>query len=192
MGKVERQDACGWSAGSAEHMHQKNRSRLVLNVYPSTKASVPIHGNIRPTLEAEYCRREESRGITSSANRHSLRAVMLKFEDEDAEVVMAKALEGGRDSEKEETLIPEPMQIPAPREMEVKGSQVEKKLQVRNKMLALDKVKAIPSASLPAGQPNPVTPVLSSLGSPSAASRPREAFELLEEESPMKKAQAVR
>ena len=34
--------------------------------------------------------------------------VMLKFKDEDAEAVMAKAPEGGRDSEKEE-----PMPIPA-------------------------------------------------------------------------------
>ena len=40
---------------------------------------------------------------------------------------------------------------------------------------------------MPAGQPNPVAPILSSLRSPSAPSRPREAFELLEEESPAKK-----
>ena len=32
------------------------------------------------------------------------------------------------------------------------------------------------------GQPNPVIPILSSLRSPSAPSRPREVFELLEEE----------
>ena len=51
----------------------------------------------------------------------------------------------------------------------------------------LEKVKAFPSASLPAGQPNPITPILSPLSSSSAPSRPREAFELLEEESPMKK-----
>ena len=51
---------------------------------------------------------------------------------------------------------------------------------------ALEKVKAFPSASLPAGQPSPITPILSSLRSPPAPSRPREAFELLEEESPMK------
>ena len=37
---------------------------------------------------------------------------------------------------------------------------------------------------MPAGQPNPITPILRP---PSAASRPREAVELLEEESPMKK-----
>ena len=46
--------------------------------------------------------------------------------------------------------------------------------------------EAVPSTPLPAGQPNPVTPVLSSLRPSSAPSRPREACELLEEESPMK------
>ena len=51
----------------------------------------------------------------------------------------------------------------------------------------LEKVKAFPPTSLPAGQPNPITPLLSSLRSSSAPSRPTEAFELLEEESPMKK-----
>ena len=48
-------------------------------------------------------------------------------------------------------------------------------------------MKAFPSTSLPAGQPNPATPVLSALRSPSAPSRPREAIELLEKESPLKK-----
>ena len=51
----------------------------------------------------------------------------------------------------------------------------------------IEKAKAFPSTSSPAGQPNPITPILSSLRSPSAPSRPREEFELLEEESPMKK-----
>ena len=51
----------------------------------------------------------------------------------------------------------------------------------------LEEVKAFPSTSLPAGQPNPIVSILSSLRSPSAPSRPREAFELIEEESPMKK-----
>ena len=41
-----------------------------------------------------------------------------------------------------------------------------------------EKVKAFPSTSFAAGQPNPITPILSSLRSPSARSRPREAFEL--------------
>ena len=49
----------------------------------------------------------------------------------------------------------------------------------------LEKVKAFPSTSLRAGQPKPTTPILPR--SSSARSRPREAFELLEEESPMKK-----
>ena len=40
---------------------------------------------------------------------------------------------------------------------------------------------------MPAGQPNPATHILSSLRAPSAPSRPREAIELLEEESPMKR-----
>ena len=52
---------------------------------------------------------------------------------------------------------------------------------------ALEKVKAFPSTSLPAGRPNPVTPILSSLRSPSVPSRPTKAFELLEEESLTKK-----
>ena len=43
----------------------------------------------------------------------------------------------------------------------------------------LDKAKAFPSTSLPAGQPNPITPILFSLRSSSAPSRSREAFELL-------------
>ena len=51
----------------------------------------------------------------------------------------------------------------------------------------LEEVKAFPSTSWPAGQPNPITPSLSSLRSPPAPSRPREAFDLPEEESPMKK-----
>ena len=51
----------------------------------------------------------------------------------------------------------------------------------------LEKVKAFPSTSLPAGQPNLIAPILSSFRSPSSPSRPREAFELLEEESPMEK-----
>ena len=41
---------------------------------------------------------------------------MLKFKDEDAEAVMAKALQGRSDSEKEEPLFPEPIAIAAPQE----------------------------------------------------------------------------
>ena len=52
---------------------------------------------------------------------------------------------------------------------------------------ALEKEKSLPSTSVPAGQLNPVTPIPSPLRAPSAPSRPREAFGLLEEESPMKK-----
>ena len=39
---------------------------------------------------------------------------MLKFRDEDAEAVMAKALEGGSNSEREQPLLPEPSSVPAP------------------------------------------------------------------------------
>ena len=53
-------------------------------------------------------------------------------------------------------------------------------------MRRLEEVRAFASTSLPAGQPNPITPILSSLGS-SVPSRTREACDLLEEESPMKK-----
>ena len=114
---------------------------------------------------------------------------------------MAKALEGGSVSEKEEALFPGPMQVPAPLEIPVEAMKRngnarkptrEETPSKKQKVLfadekALEKVKAFPSTSLPAGQPNPVTPILSSVRSPSAPSRPREAFELLEEESPIKK-----
>ena len=113
---------------------------------------------------------------------------------------MAKALEGS-DSKKEEPLSPEAMEIPAPLETPVeamKGTGGERKPSgeetpsKKQKVLSTDektfeKVKAFPSTSLPASQPNPVTPKLSSLRSPSAPARPRQAIELLEEESPMKK-----
>ena len=42
--------------------------------------------------------KKESRSITSSANQGH---AMLRFKGEDAEAVMAKALEGGSDAEKE-------------------------------------------------------------------------------------------
>ena len=42
--------------------------------------------------------------------------VTLKFRDEDP-AVMAKAIEGGSDSEKEEPLFPEAMEVPAPLEI---------------------------------------------------------------------------
>ena len=127
--------------------------------------------------------------------------VTLKFKNKDAEAVMAKALEGGSDSKKEEPLFPEPMAIPAPLEIPVEAmkrdggerkphgeetpSKTQKVLFTDEK--TLEKVKAFRSTSLPAGQPNPITPILSSLRSPSAPSRPREAFELLEEETPTTK-----
>ena len=44
---------------------------------------------------------------------------MLKFKDGDAEAGMAKALEGGSDSDKEEALFPEPKDMPAPLEITV-------------------------------------------------------------------------
>ena len=43
----------------------------------------------------------------------------LKFKDEDAEAVTAKALEGRSDSGKEEALFPEP--IPVPASLEIPG-----------------------------------------------------------------------
>ena len=67
---------------------------------------------------------------------------------------------------------------------------MEEKFNKKQKVLVADEktfgeVKAFPSTSLPAGQPNQITSLLSSLRSSSAPSRPREAFELLEEESQM-------
>ena len=89
---------------------------------------------------------------------------------------MAKALEGS-DSKKEEPLFPEAMEIPAPLETPVeamKGTGGERKPSgeetpsKKQKALFADaktlgKVKAFPFTSLPAGQPNPVTPTLCSL-----------------------------
>ena len=60
----------------------------------------------------------QSRSITSSANGHSSRTCNA---EEDAEAVMAKALEGRSDSDKEEALSPEPKKIPAPREIPVEA-----------------------------------------------------------------------
>ena len=98
--------------------------------------------------------------------------VMLKFRDEDAEAVLAKALEGGGDSEKEEPLFPEPFEIPAPLEIPAEpmkrdgGERKPSGEETRSKKQkgpftdgkTLEKVKAFPSTSLPAGQPNPITP----------------------------------
>ena len=53
---------------------------------------------------------------------------------------------------------------------------------------ALEEMKAFPSTPLPSkGQPNPVTLIPSSSRLPSALERPREASELLKEDSPMQK-----
>ena len=93
---------------------------------------------------------------------------MLKLKDEDAEAVMAKTLEGGSDSEKEETLFPEPAPLEIPGEAmkpdgnETRKSSGEETASKRQKVLFADE-KTLPSTSLPAGQPNPVTPILSSL-----------------------------
>ena len=55
LGKVERQDAYvlyRWSAGSAQQMHQKNRSRLVQILTHTQKLQCVFRGRIKPTLEA--------------------------------------------------------------------------------------------------------------------------------------------
>ena len=128
---------------------------------------MPSHGNISPTLEAESFTKRRADVLPVAQADIPREHVMLKFKGEDAEAVMAKALEGGSDSERRTT-------IPGANA----DSSPEK---------TLEKVKAFPSTSLPAGQPNPLTPILSSLRSPSAPSRPREAIDCLEEESSMKK-----
>ena len=76
-----------------------------------TRASKLFHGSAKPTLEAESLplREEQKHYQTDIPREH----VMVKFRDEDAEVVMAKALEGGSDTEKEELQFPEPMEVPA-------------------------------------------------------------------------------
>ena len=97
------------------------------------------------------------------------------------------------DSGKEEPLFPEPMEIPPPLEIlagamkrdgdERKPSGEETPSKKHQVLFAdektLEKVNAFPSTSLPAGLPIPMTPILSALR--------REAFELLEEESPTSK-----
>ena len=115
--------------------------------------------------------------------------VTVKFRDEDAEAVIAKALEGGSGSEKEEPLFPEATEIPALLETPVEAMKRDggERKPSGEETPSKKKARAFPSTSLPAGQPNPMTPILSSLRSPSALPRPRDVFELLEEESPMKK-----
>ena len=90
-------------------------------------------------------KRRASRSIAISADIPQER-VMLKFRDEDAEAVMAKALEGGSDSEKEQPLFLGPIPVPArwrfrqrhAKEMEVKyGSHVEKNPQARSRKFSL-------------------------------------------------------
>ena len=66
------------------------------------------------------------------------------------------------------------MEIPAPLEMPVEA-------------LKRDGGERKPSGEAESSLYNPITPILSSLRSQSGKSRPREAIELLEEESPMKK-----
>ena len=104
-----------------------------------------------------------------------------------------------RHSKEEVTQNPDPEEIPALLEIPVEamkreGSERkpggEEMPNKKQKVLfsderTLEEAKAFPSTSSPAGQPNPITPILFSLRS--APSRPREAFELLEEESPMNK-----
>ena len=62
---------------------------------------MPFHGSTRRTLEAESL---PPRAVQTDILLRG--RVMLKFDDEDAEAVTAKALEGGRDSEKEQALRP--------------------------------------------------------------------------------------
>ena len=124
--------------------------------------------------------------------------VMLKFRDEDAEVVMAKPLEGGSDSEREQPLLPEPTPVPAPPELpgeavkrdgrELRKPSGEETPNKKQKVLfanekTLGEMEAFPSTPMPSkGRSYFISSRL-----PSAPSRPSEAFELPEEESPRKK-----
>ena len=186
LGKVEGQNTYALTDGA--QVHQKNR-------YKSFNAfSREYQTNFGGRIIAGKRRAEAlPAGQTDIPREH----VMVKFRDEDAEAFIAKALEGGSDSVKEEPRFPLPMKIPAPLEIPVeamkrdggeKKPSGEETPSKKQKVLftdekTLEKVEAFPSTSLP----NPITPILSSLRSPSAPSRPREAVELLEVESPMKK-----
>ena len=115
-------------------------------------------------------KRRASRSIAISADIPQER-VMLKFRDEDAEAVMAKALEGGSDSEKEQPLFLGPIPVPARWRFPAKarkrdGGEVwkpcgEEPPSKKQKVLSADE-KTLEGGE--SGQPNPVTPTLSSRG----------------------------
>ena len=183
--KVERQDTYVLTDGVQVVLSKRIRRRdqdCPKNLPTDKKASMHFHENTRQTLEVSIiATKRRAEALPAAQTDIPREHVMLKFKDEDAEAVMAKAFEGGSDSE--EALFPEPIPIPAPLGVPseaMKRDGLEKKRQVEKKVLfvdekTLEKVKAFPSTSLPARQPNPVTPILSWLRPPSAPSRPREA-----------------
>ena len=65
--------------------------------------------------------------------------------------------------EDEEPVFAEPMEIPAPLEITAEAMKRDGGEVLFTEEKTLEKVNAFPSTSLPAGQPNPITPILSSL-----------------------------
>ena len=160
LGKVERQDTYVLTGGV-----QVVLSKCIRRTDQDWSKNLPICKSFNAT-------KTRAEALPAAQTDIPREHVMLKFKGEDAEAVMAKALEGRSESGKEEALSPEPMPIPA---LEIpveamkrdgnKGNQVEKKHRVRNRRFFADgktheKVNAVPSTSLPAGHPNPATPII--------------------------------
>ena len=97
LGKVERQDTYVLTGGAQVVLSKCVRSP---NTCQSTKASMPTHGNIRQTPGAAPLPPKGEQKHCQQHRQTPREHVMVKFKDEDAEAVKAKALEGGSDSEK--------------------------------------------------------------------------------------------
>ena len=149
MGKVERQDAYVLTDDVQVVLSKRTRTTdqdwpKYLPIYKSFNAySWEYQTNFGGRIVATKRRAEALPAAQTDIPRAHL---MLKFKDADAEAVMAKALEGGSDSEKEGALFPKPIPVPAPleipseamkNEMETSGNQVEKKHQVRSRKFSL-------------------------------------------------------
>ena len=94
-------------------MRQENRSRLV-QILGNLEKRQGLFMRVPDKLWRSKRRAEALPVAQTDIPREH---VMLKFKDEDAEAVMAKALEGGSDSEKGEALFPVPKPFPGPLEI---------------------------------------------------------------------------
>ena len=116
LGKVDRQDTCALTDG-VQVATDQGWSKY-LPIYQSFDAfSWKYQANFGGSIIAAKRRGD---GFPAAQTDLPRGRVTLKFKDEDAEAVMAKALEGGSDSEKEAPLFPEAMEISAPLETSLK------------------------------------------------------------------------